>query len=224
MRRYSGRKRKGYPSRYDRVQDAKIRKLQKNIVLKQFPNTLVSKSLTGGTGQLHALCLIPQGETDSTREGATAHLQSISLRWQAQGSAVATTATGTLRIIIGIDHDPEGSLPTMLNFLHTEGVLSQYNTGLTIGQEKSRGRFKILYDVTRDMRSDGAIASADHLAGTIHGKFYKKLNGLRILYTGDAGAITEIEQENLFLAVISLNNSEVITFSFQWMVRFTAPD
>ncbi len=220
--RYSGRKRKGYPSRYDRIQDSKIRKLQENIVLKQH-NIISNAVITSGTALEFSQCLVAQGETDLTREGAMIHMQSISIRWRATGSAVATVATGCIRIIVMIDKDPRGALPAATAYLTTDSVLSSYNTGRVIGQERNRGRFKFIYDETYDMPSD-AIASADQLLPSLTGKIFLNLKGTKVMFTTDAADISNIEQNNLLICALALGATEVITINFDAMMRFTAPD
>ncbi len=215
-------KRKGYPSRYDRVQDRKIRKLQQNIVLKQH-TTVSSQTLAAESLQFTALNLVPQGETDITREASTIHMVSLAMRWRLVGSAVATTGTGSVRIMIVLDKDPRGALPGATDVLTSNSMLSAYNTGKALGEERNRGRFKFLYDRLFDMPAD-AIASADQLAASVTGKLYVKLGNARVLFTEDAGAITEIEQHNLFVCAIASGNSQDQSFLFNAVLRFTAPD
>ncbi len=220
MRRYSGRKRKR--TNYDRIQDAKIRKLARNITLKQH-GTITDMVLSTGTLAAASLCLVPQGETDLTRESSNIHMKSVSIRWRATGSAVATVGTGAIRIMIVLDNDPRGATPSATQMLTTSSLLSAYNVGRVIGQERSRGRFKFIYDETYDMPTD-AIASADQLVKSMTGKMYLPLKDTEVLYTGDSGAITEIEKNNLVVVAIPLGNTEDITVNFNSVLRFTAPD
>ncbi len=222
MRRYSGRKRKGYISRKDREQDFKIRKLEQQVILKEHI-TVTSVSVTSGVAQEFALNLIPQGETDITREGATVRLRSIAIRWVMAGSAVATAASGALRVMLFIDNDPRGALPAATDYLTTQSVLSGYNSGRIIGEERNRGRFKFLYDHTHDL-INRPIASADSLPSTLHGKLFRKLGNIRVMFTSDSPTVDNVEENNLILAVISISNTEVISYSFNAICRFTAPD
>ena len=106
------------------MQDRKIRALQRNIVLKAHTGGLISKVLTNGTMLLNALNLIPQGETDVTRESSSIILKSLSLRWTGVPSAVSTINVGLIRFIIGVDHDPQGALPLAGDILTAENALS----------------------------------------------------------------------------------------------------
>ncbi len=217
-------KRKGYPSRYDRKQDAKIRKLEQNIVLKQSPPVAVSDfGIVASTMRIDLLNGVPQGETDETREGATMLMQSISIRWSIFGSAVPTIGSGSFRILLVMDTDPRAALPTALNMLTTSNLLSGYNAGRVIGQERSRGRFKFLYDETFDI-INRPIASADSLPSTMTGKIFKKLNGTKTMFTADTGVIGVMEGNTLLLCLISLGNSQDLSWSFNSVLRFTAPD
>ncbi len=215
-------KRKGYPSRYDRQQDAKIRKLETNIIVKQHITTS-SATTTEDTAVEFLLNGIAQGETDLTREGAEIRMQSISIRFLMHGSPVATVATGGLRVMLFIDKDPRGALPDPTDYLTTQQILSGYNTGRVIGQERHRGRFKFLFDHTYDM-VNRPIASADSLPQLITDKVFKKLGNIRSLYTDDTGVIGVIEQATLILAILSSDHLEGINFEFNAVLRFTAPD
>ncbi len=56
-------KRKGYPSRYDRKQDAKIRKLEQAIMLKQHV-TVTAGTLSSANVTEILISGVPQGETE----------------------------------------------------------------------------------------------------------------------------------------------------------------
>ncbi len=219
MYRRTTRKRKTYPSRYDRMQDAKIRKLMEHDQNKMHQILLQSMALSSSTGEILILNSVIQGETDSTREAAFIRLEKLSIRWTAQGSAVATTTTGAFRFMIVYDKDTDEVAPTMLQMLVTDHMLAPYNTGLVVGQERSRGRFKFLYDKIVDMPSD-AIASADQLADSVSGKLFLNLRHLRTAYTADTGGATDVTKGGLFMVAISLDNSETITFRFQGQLSF----
>ena len=75
---------------------------------------------------------------------------------------------------------------------------------MIVGQERSRGRFTYYHDQTINLRSSG-IASADSLPLSTHGKVFIKFPDIKVVFTTDAGDITAIEQENLFIAFISSN-------------------
>ncbi len=216
------RKRKGYPSRYDRQQDAKIRRLENMQVKKQHTQDTAT-TLTQNVMQFFSLNLVPQGETYLSREGAEIQLSSCSLRFNLLGSAVATINTGAVRILVLIDNDPRGALPTATQILTTQNVLSAYNTGLVVGQERSRGRFKFLYDETFIM-VNRPIASADSLPQNTIGKGYFRFKQLPIMFTADTGAITEIQENNVVLCAISIDNAQTIKFDFFAKMMFTTPD
>ncbi len=218
----TGFKRKGYISRKDREQDQKIRRLEQQVILKELA-TITSVSLTTSIAQEFSLINIPQGETDITREGATARLMTVAIRWSLGGSPVPTVASGSVRIMLFIDSDPRGALPTATDYLRSQNILSSYNVGREIGEERNRGRFKFLFDQTFDI-INRPIASADSLPSQMTGKIFAKLGSKRVLFTGDSGAITEIEENDLILAAIAGGNTEVISFAFNSIVRFTAPD
>ncbi len=191
--------------------------------MKQHTTVQSSVGLVADTAQEFALNLIPQGETDLTREGAEAQLVSIAVRFSLNASAAVTTTAGATRILIFIDTDPRGALPAATSYLTSDDILSAYNTGRAIGQERNRGRFKFLYDETFDMVAR-PVASADSVPQTIHGKFYTKLKDIRTMYTGDTGAITEVEEASLIFAAIAGENVQNNTMQFNAVCRFTAPD
>jgi len=216
-------KRKGYPTRYDRKQDAKIRRLERQISLKQHIVIFSPIVLTADAIQEFPLNLIPQGETDLTREGSEANLESISIRWSIVPSSVATVNCGVARIILLIDKDPRGALPATGDVLTSSHYLSSYNAGRVLGQERNRGRFKMLYDETITLVTR-PIASADSLAQISTGKIFAKLGGLSTMYTGDTGVITEVQDNSLILLVISGEHAETVVMHINAVCRFTAPD
>ncbi len=218
----TGRKRKGYISRKDREQDTKIRRLEQNVILKQH-TTPGNSNLTAAAMVTFSLNLVPQGESDLHREGATIRLVSIAIRWKASGSEVATTQAGAFRILLFIDSDPRGALPASTEFLTSQDLLSAYNSGRVVGQERNRGRFKFLYDQNFSMITR-PIASADSLGQTLTGKIFAKLGNTRVMYTTDTGVIENVEENNLVLGIISIDNTQAIAYAFNAVLRFTAPD
>ncbi len=216
-------KRKGYPTRYDRKQDAQIRRLERNITLKQHVVIFSPVVLVDDVIQEFPLNLIPQGETDLTREGAEAQLQSISIRWSLHASPVATIGGGVVRLILLIDKDPRGALPAPGDVLTSQHYLSSYNTGRVLGQERNRGRFKMLYDETIIL-VNRPIASADALPQMSVGKIFAKLGGLSTMYTGDSGVITEVEDNSLILLALCGETVVNCTLHINAVCRFTGPD
>ncbi len=216
-------KRKGYPSRYDRKQDAKIRKLEQNIILKEHTAVLSGSDLVDGVFQFFYLNGVAQGETDTTREGSSIHMQSISIRWSIRGSAVTTVSSGNFRIVLFIDNDPRGLAPTAIQVFTSDDILSGYNTGRVIGQERSRGRFRFLYDETFDI-INRPIASADSLPSTKTGKIFAKLGGTRAMWTDDSGNFSKNEEHSLNFGIIVQNQVQAAVYSFNSILRFTAPD
>ncbi len=195
--------------------------MEREILVKEHNTGTDSISVATGTAQEFSLCLIAQGETDTTREGAGVLLKSISFRWIAQGSITPTGGGGAFRIMVFIDNDPRQSLPAATDYLTTQHLLSGYNTGLVVGQERNRGRFHFIYDETFNMPTD-AIASADQLAPALSGKFFRRLNNVEVRYVDDSASL--IEQNQLVFAIISQANTEVITFLSNAVVRFTSQD
>ncbi len=215
-------KRKGYPSKYDRKQDAKIRKLEQAIMLKQHV-TVTAGTLSNGVITELLISGVPQGETDTSREGAEIHMQTISVRWRIEGSPVATVDSGSVRIMLAIDNDPRGALPLAQEMLSTDSILSGYQTGRPITKERSRGRFKFLYDETFDI-INRPIASADSLPSNLTGKIFAKLGGVRQMFTDDTGDIGACEDHTLLLVFLAEFNTQSLSFDSNAVLRFTAPD
>ena len=100
MRRYSGRKRKGYISRTDRVQNKRIKVLEQQIILKEHTTVDLNNSMGSDNMLIVPITLIPQGETDITREGSEAILKSWAIRWSARQSVATTTNFGIIRVMV----------------------------------------------------------------------------------------------------------------------------
>ncbi len=217
------RTKKGGATAYDLKQDAKIRRLEKHVIYKQHTVVQTSTALADGTMQEFVLSAVAQGETDLTREGASIILDSVSIRIALEGSPIITTFSGSIRVLLLIDNDPRGALPGPTDMLTTQDILSGYNTGRVVGQERNRGRFKFIYDETFDL-INRPVAAADSVPQHLTIHIYKKLKHIECTFTSDAGTIAASEQNTLIIAFLAQDNSVDSTMRFNSVVRFISPD
>ncbi len=157
---------------------------ERNFLDRQLTNSAVST-----TGQLFSVILMAQGDTSNLRQGDQVKL--VHIRYDATYKIHASATQSNLRIIIFVDKQANGALPTVANLLTdvtaSDGIVSGYNPD-------NKYRFRVLYD---------KVVQLDQ-AGKQSGRrsFRKKLN-LRIRYGTNAGDITDLNSTNLLFLILS---------------------
>jgi len=156
---------------------------------KNFLDRQLTASAISSSGSLFSLILMAQGDTSNLRQGDQVKL--VHIRYDGTFKIHASAAQSNLRIIIFVDKQANGALPTVANVLAdataNDAIVSGYNTD-------NKYRFRVLYD---------KVVQLDQ-AGKQSGRrsFRKKLN-LRIRYGTNAGDITDLNSANLCFLIIS---------------------
>ncbi len=186
--------------------------------LKFFDTTqTVLNFFTTGTVNV-SLNLIPQGTTESTRLGRKCIIKSIQLRLQLnhvrlQSSEVATG--DTMRVILLLDRQANGVVPSVASVLETTNYQSFYNLA-------NNQRFAILFDKIYDFHHPsgaGDGSAANDWSGQQKTILFAKALHVPIEFSGTAGAIAEIASNNLVILFINEFGS-VSTYKYICRVRF----
>jgi len=160
------------------------------------------------------LALIPQGDTESTRDGRQCTIESIQIRaslaFQPSTAAVAATHTD---IYLVLDTQCNGA---------AAAVADVFSGGTTIYKDmlnlSNSGRFRILKHFSHDYAATaGATTAYNNIVKQI--EFFKKCN-IPMQYNSTAGAITEIRSNNLFLIAGSVANDDLVTVTGNCRLRF----
>lgn len=169
-------------------------------VEKKYKDTILAHA-PGTGGVINSLSTLSQGDTTLNRDGNQVKWISCLLRWQLK---MGSGATNTLvRFIIGLDKQPNGASPAVLDVLETNSPLSPL-------EKDNALRFKIFYDKMIPLSIYNNIFS---------GKKYKKLN-FRTRYNGNTGGLGDINTNNMFVLSISdvaINNP---TLDLNFRMRF----
>ncbi len=170
-----------------------------------------------GTIAEDSILTIPQGDTSITRSGRQIFVKSIYWRYQIElpSSTDEASTSDTVRVIMYIDHQANGATATVANILATDNFQSFKN--LHVGS-----RFSFIHDKTYQMNTMGMAGNgtANDSAEVKRGKtvYHAFKRHLRIMYNSTAGVITEMEQNNVGVLLLSL--SGLCAFTSKVRVRF----
>lgn len=141
------------------------------------------------TGQL---TLIPQGDTESTRDGRMAVIKSIQIRAVVQGTpAAAATFASNCYLYLVLDTQCNGAAAAVTD-VFTSNVLATAMLNLN-----NSGRFRILKRWLIKNEAQAGVSGAYNNT-TKQIEYYKKCN-IKVDWSSTTGALTEIRSNNLFL-------------------------
>jgi len=157
------------------------------------------------TGQL---TLIPQGDTESTRDGRVAYIKSIQLRGFANfvpGAAAAQSSTVCFLYLV-LDTQCNGAAAAITD------VFTSNVAGTNLLNLNNSGRFRILKKWVITFNSAaGATTAFSNVTKQI--EFYKRCN-IKVDWSSTTGAITEIRSNNVFLMAGSDGTTSDDTVAF----------
>nr|DAE89245.1 MAG TPA: capsid protein [Cressdnaviricota sp.] len=164
------------------------------------------------TGQL---ILIPQGDTESTRDGRKATIKSVQIRGNLiYVPAAAATAAAITNMYLVLDTQCNGAAASAAEvFTGTDFSTAMLNLN-------NSGRFRILKHWVHTWNSGaGATTAYNNVAKQV--EFFKKCE-VPVDWSGATGAITEIRSNNIFLlaSVIGAGSDDAITMTGTARVRF----
>lgn len=164
------------------------------------------------TGQL---TLIPQGDTESTRDGRLAMIKSVQIKGvMSFDPAAAATASAACALYLVLDTQANGAAAAVTDVFTSNAIESQ------LINLNNSGRFRILKRwIWTYAPSAGVGGALNSVEKTVD--FYKKCN-VKVDWSSTTGAITEIRSNNLFLIAGSAGNAsdDTVTFAGVCRLRF----
>lgn len=163
------------------------------------------------TGQL---CLIPQGDTESTRDGRIAIIKSININGVLTFTpAAAATASGIIILYLILDTQANGAAAAVTDvFTSNQFVTHHINLN-------NSSRFKIIKRWRMGVNPPaGATTAYNNWNKPFN--YFKKCN-IKIDWDSTTGAITEIRSNNIFLmAGSSAGIDDLVSFAGTTRLRF----
>lgn len=183
---------------------------------KKFFDTALSFTVDA-TGEVPAtgqLALIPQGDTESTRDGRKATIESIQLRGRvAYVPGAAGTASTNAYIYVVLDSQCNGAAAAVTD-VFTEADLSKALLNLN-----NSGRFRILKKIQMSFNPQAGVSAAfNSVIKPL--EFYKKCS-IDMDWSSTTGALSEIRSNNIFLiAGTDQGSDDVVTVTGNCRLRF----
>lgn len=162
------------------------------------------------TGQV---ALIPQGDTESTRDGRKATIQSIQIRGYINyPPGAAATASDTAHLYVVLDTQANGAAAACTDvFTSTSLATAMLNLN-------NSGRFRILGKIVKTMEAQAGVTTA-YNSSLRQIEFFKTCN-IDMDWSNTDGAITGIRSNNIFLIAGSTGVDDVMTFTGTCRLRF----
>lgn len=204
----------GHPSKRVKTSKKTWRKKSSGEELKFFDTALsFTCDATGEVPATGQLALIPQGDTESTRDGRKATIKSIWIRGQLNFvPSTAATAAGVVYISVVQDKQCNGAAAAITDVFSSNGMAENFPN------LNNKDRFKILKKIVVPMNSQAGVTTAfNNLMLPVD--WYKKVD-IPMDWSSTTGAITEIRSNNIFLTAGAAGFDDVVTFSGTCRLRF----
>lgn len=187
-----------------------------NLPEKKFFDTALS-FLFDATAEVPAtgqLTLIPQGDTESTRDGRKAMIKSIQIRGNVlYNPAAVTTGCDDVFVYVILDTQCNGAAATVAD------VFTGTNLSTALLNLNNSGRFRILKKLKIHLAANAGVQGA--FAAAIQQVEYFKTCNIPVDWSSTTGAITEIRSNNIFLiAGSSTLSDDLATFTGNCRLRF----
>lgn len=137
---------------------------------------------------------IQLGTGDTSRTGNNVRVQKMLIKGH-----FSDTATGKYRIIVGMDRQCNGAACTASDVLSSVSTNGPYNHDTVVGWGGSR--FEILSDVRGELNLQVAATAL------INRYFFYKNKPYVVRYNGNAGTVSDVVSNNLFLLLVSDNST-----------------
>jgi len=161
------------------------------------------------TGQL---ALIPQGDTQSTRDGRQATIKSLQLRAiMTYAPAASTAGTTDCWLWLVLDTQTNGAAAAITDVFTSNAA---WDNMINLSNSD---RFKILKKWKFHFQSQAGVSGA-YQQVTKPLEYYKKCN-IPMQWSSTTGAITEIRSNNIFLMAGGFDD-DLVTFSGTCRLRF----
>jgi len=163
---------------------------------------------------LLCLCVCKQGAGAMDRIGRRINVSSIFVRGKVW-AGLTQSGPAHFRMIIFVDHDPNGVVPTAAQVLEQDN----YNSFSNLGNSK---RFKILAEITPE---NGELLSTDTMEGFTFSRYIKTNITVGYNNSAGAGAATDVLTNGIYAIVYcggtSLGSTIAPTLECKSRVRFT---
>ncbi len=176
-----------------------------NVEYKSHTVTAAALAITDSASATN-LTLLVQGDTDITRDGSQVKFTSLRFGFTLKSNASATRTN--VRIMLVHDKQTNQAQATATQVLQDstpiDAIISAYNID-------NVSRFNILYD---------KVFSLDpSYIPTLSRVVHKKLN-LKVRYDANAGDVTDLTQDSIFLIMVSDQVTNDPTISHQIRLRY----
>lgn len=162
------------------------------------------------TGQV---ALIPQGDTESTRDGRLAVIKSIQIRGNLlfePGASAAGVCQAFLYVVL--DTQANGAAAAVTD------VFTGTNLSTALLNLNNSGRFRILKKFNYNFTSTAGVSTAyNPMVKQL--EWYKRCN-IKMDWSSTTGAITEIRSNNIFLIAGASQGDDLVTFTGNTRLRF----
>lgn len=159
-------------------------------------------------GTLFYPFILSQGNSQITRVGNQIRADYLELRVELV--TPAASPYGVVRCIIGKDSQPNGAGVTVTDLLEAATYQQPYNRNNVGMRGMARQRFSILHDSVHDLMQTSATV-------TSRAKRLVKRLSLKnmIFYQSNAGTISDLMRNNIFVLFLSANGTETATGTLQ---------
>lgn len=165
-------------------------------------------STSGGLTLLNAM---QQGTSQGTRIGNQVRFLELEATFTAQLKANSgVEETDVVRVVVFKDRQPNGANPTVLELLCVASPLSCFNPD-NIGNQ-AQSRFQVMWNTTFDLKLQGGDAGSGVLVDSITKSRVLKLD-FTSTYTGNAGTISDLEINSLYLFTIANTASSQVQYA-----------
>lgn len=181
--------------------------------LKFFDTDLAfSFDVTGEVPATGQLALIPQGDTQSTRDGRQAVVKSIQVYGYLSLAPAAAAAVSVIAYLyLVLDRQANGAAAAITD------VFTSNDMGIALVNINNSGRFRILKRWAIEMNTPAGVSGAYNSYIKCL-EFYEACNYL-LDWSGTTGAITELRSNNLFLCAGAQGGAADDTVSFAGTCR-----
>lgn len=177
-----------------------------NVEYKFHTVSATTQSITD-TASATALTNLSQGDTATTRDGSQVKFTSLRFGYNLKSNPSGTMST--VRLMLVHDKQTNEAQATATDVLQdstpVDAIISAYNID-------NVSRFNILYDKVHTLVNTSSVGQVTR---TIH----KKLN-LKVRYDGNAGDVTDLTQDSIFLIMVASTTTNDPAISFQIRLRY----
>ncbi len=159
------------------------------------------------TASATALTNLVQGDTTTTRDGSQVKFTSLRFGYVLKANTSATRAT--VRLMLVHDKQTNEAQATATDVLQDSTPIDAITSAYNIDNVS---RFRILYDKVHTL-----VIAGD--TSVVHRTIHKKLN-LKVRYDGNAGDVTDLTQDSIFLIMVSDTVTNDPNISFQIRLRY----